>query len=162
MVPQRTGPRRASKLTPELVSSIAVLRAQGLSLRAIGERVAVSEASVRRALSENSPAGTETETETETETDYPATVSGVEPDPGGQTPSTPMVCGDVVPVLADPVDRCGERVLAAFGLIEAAAPVFTGCGRAPLAGLLGVSSHLCKSGVVHHRIAVWADRRSVL
>jgi hypothetical protein len=29
-------------------------------------------------------------------------------------------------------------------------------------GAQGVSSHLCKSGVVHHRIAVWADRRSVL
>ena len=27
---------------------------------------------------------------------------------------------------------------------------------------VGVSCHLCKSGVVHHRIAVWADRRSVL
>jgi len=26
----------------------------------------------------------------------------------------------------------------------------------------GVSFHLCKSGVVHHRIAVGADRRSVL
>ena len=140
LVPQRTGPRRASKLTPELVSSIAVLRAQGLSLRAIGERVAVSEASVRRALSENSPAGTET--------DYPATVSGVEPDPGGQTPSTPMVCGDVVPVLADPVDRCGERVLAAFGLIEAAAPVFTGCGRAPLAGLLLAVPALVATGLL--------------
>ena len=143
LVPQRTGPRRASKLTPELVSSIAVLRAQGLSLRAIGERVAVSEASVRRALAENSPAGTETET------GYPATVSGVESDPGGQTTSTPaMVCGDVVPVLADPVDRSGERVLAAFGLIEAAAPVFTGCGRAPLAGLLLAVPALVATGLI--------------
>ncbi|BBU20359.1 IS110 family transposase [Mycobacterium xenopi] len=26
----------------------------------------------------------------------------------------------------------------------------------------GVSFHLCKSGVVHHRTAIWADRRSVL
>ena len=26
----------------------------------------------------------------------------------------------------------------------------------------GVSFQLCKSGVVHHRTAVWADRRSVL
>ena len=32
----------------------------------------------------------------------------------------------------------------------------------PNASRWGVSSHLCKSGVVHHRIAVWADRRSVL
>lgn len=52
LVPHRKGPRRASKLTPEVTATIAVLREQGLSLRAIGERVAVSEASVRRALAE--------------------------------------------------------------------------------------------------------------
>ena len=68
LVPHRKGPRRASKLTPEVTATIAVLREQGLSLRAIGERVAVSEASVRRALSD-------TDTETETDTDDPTTVS---------------------------------------------------------------------------------------
>lgn len=31
-----------------------------------------------------------------------------------------------------------------------------------LAAAAGVSFHLCKSGVVHHRTAVRADRRSVL
>ena len=41
-----------------------------------------------------------------------------------------------MPVLADPVDRAGERALARFGLIPAAPTVFTGCARAPLAGLL--------------------------
>ena len=41
-----------------------------------------------------------------------------------------------VPVLADPVDRGAERVLARFGLIASAPPVFTPCARAPLAGLL--------------------------
>src|ERR1700694_3900545 len=78
LVPHRKGPRRASKLTPEVIATIAVLREQGLSLRAIGERVAVSEASVRRALSDTD---TETETETETETDDPTTVSDAESDP---------------------------------------------------------------------------------
>ncbi len=63
LVPHRKGPRRPSKLTPGVIATIAVLRERGLSLRAIGERVAVSEASVRRALSD-----TETETETEIET----------------------------------------------------------------------------------------------
>jgi len=41
-----------------------------------------------------------------------------------------------VPVLADPVDRSAERVWARFGMITSAPPVFTGCARAPLAGLL--------------------------
>jgi len=148
LVPQRTGPRRASKLTPEVTATIAALREQGLSLRAIGQRVAVSEASVRRALSENSTPGTETETET----DYPAMVSDTDPDLCGQTPSTPatpvMAGGDAVAVLADPVDRSGERVLAAFGMIPYAAPVFTGCGRAPLAGLLLAVPALVATGLI--------------
>ena len=55
LVPQRTGPRRASKLTTEVIATITGLREQGLSLRVIGDRVAVSEASVRRALSEPEP-----------------------------------------------------------------------------------------------------------
>ena len=41
-----------------------------------------------------------------------------------------------LPVLADPAPRGAERVLARFGLIAAAPPVFTPCARAPLAGLL--------------------------
>ena len=157
LVPQRTGPRRASKLTPELVSSIAALRAQGLSLRAIGQRVAVSEASVRRALSQDSPTGTDTEVEVEVgaevevgvDTDCPATFSGAGSDPCGQaTPASVMACGDAVAVLADPVDRSGERVLAAFGMIPCAAPVFTGCGRAPLAGLLLAVPALVAAGLI--------------
>ena len=47
-----------------------MLRGQGLSLRAIGERVAVSEASVRRALSDTAtddPTTASDETETEPE-----------------------------------------------------------------------------------------------
>ena len=129
LVPHRKGPRRASKLTPEVIATIAVLREQGLSLRAIGERVAVSEASVRRALSDTD---TETETETETETDDPTTVSDAESEPetgagtqpesvGRPEPVTESglgsVSGGVVPVLADPVDRGAEWVWAAFGLI---------------------------------------------
>ena len=112
LVPRRKGPRRASKLTPEVIATIAVLREQGLSLRAIGERVAVSEASVRRALSD-------TDTETETETDDPTTVSdaesepetgaGTQPEPVGRPepvaePGLGSVSGGVVAVLPDPVD----------------------------------------------------------
>ena len=152
LVPHRKGPRRASKLTPEVTATIAVLREQGLSLRAIGERVAVSEASVRRALSD-------TETERHTDTDDPTTVprargrhrhrdptAAVAPEPVGRTepvaaPELGSGSGGGVPVLADPVDRSGERALAAFGLIPYAPPVFTPCGRAPLAGLLLARMH---------------------
>ena len=165
LVPHRKGPRRASKLTPEVIATIAVLREQGLSLRAIGERVAVSEASVRRALSD-------TETETETETDDPTTVSdaesepetraGTQPEPVGRPepvaePELGSVSGGVVAVLADPVDRSGERVWAAFGLISYAPPVFTGCGRAPLAGVLLALPGLAATGLLDTAHTVYGE-----
>ena len=53
-----------------------------------------------------------------------------------------------VPVLADPVPRGAERVLAAFGLIASAPPVFTGCARAPLAGLLLALPGLAATGLL--------------
>ena len=56
--------------------------------------------------------------------------------------------GIPVPVLADPVDRSGERALAAFGLIPYAPPVFTPCGRAPLAGLFLALPALAATGLL--------------
>src|ERR1700687_1413068 len=171
LVPHRKGPRRASKLTPEVIATIAVLREQGLSLRAIGERVAVSEASVRRALSDTET-DTDTETETETETDDPTTVSdaesepetgaGTQPEPGGRPapvaePGLGSVSGGVVAVLADPVDRSGERVWAAFGLISYAPPVFTACGRAPLAGVLLALPGLAATGLLDTAHTVYGE-----
>src|ERR1700682_3960550 len=97
LVPHRKGPRRASKLTPEVIATIAVLREQGLSLRAIGERVAVSEASVRRALSDTDTE-TDTETETETETDDPTTVSDAESEPETGAGTQPEPVGRPEPV----------------------------------------------------------------
>jgi prepilin-type processing-associated H-X9-DG protein len=171
LVPHRKGPRRASKLTPEVIATIAVLREQGLSLRAIGERVAVSEASVRRALSDTDT-DTDTETETETETDDPTTVSdaeseaetgaGTQPEPVGRPepvaePGLGSVSGGVVPVLADPVDRGAERVWAAFGLISYAPPVFTACGRAPLAGVLLALPGLAATGLLDTAHTVYGE-----
>ena len=56
--------------------------------------------------------------------------------------------GRAVPVLADPVDRGAERALARFGLIAYAPPVFTGCARAPLAGLLLGLPALAATGLI--------------
>ena len=146
LVPQRTGPRRASKLTLEVIATIVDLREQGLSLRVIGERVAVSEASVRRALSD---------TLTETETSCTTTGSGLLPEAVMESETdAEVVPGAVpgtrgaVPVLADPVDRGQERVLAAFGVISSAPPVFAACGRAPLAGLMLALPGLAATGLL--------------
>jgi prepilin-type processing-associated H-X9-DG protein len=50
--------------------------------------------------------------------------------------------------LADPVPRGAERVLARFGLITAAPPVFAPCARAPLAGLLLAVPALAATGLL--------------
>ena len=149
---ERKGPKRKSKLTGGAVAAIRRLRDGGASYRAIATETGVSQGSVRTALiaadtdtptGEARPATTsdaspqpqpqpqphpepEPEPEPEVEKDCSAAISD---DPPGPVPAQ-------VPVLADPVDRAGERALARFGLIEAAPPVFTGCARAPLAGLL--------------------------
>ena len=155
LVPHRTGPRRASKLTPEVNATIVVLREQGLSLRAIGERVAVSEATVRRALSEDPPTETETEIddpiavsdEVQADTEYPATGSdadaetgtGMQPEPVGRPEpvaepvleATPGL--GQLPVLADPVAAAPSGLGGVRDDPVRAAGVHR-CGRAPLAG----------------------------
>jgi hypothetical protein len=148
LVPQRSGPRRASKLSTAVIATITGLRGQGLSLRAIGDRVAVSEASVRRALSDTDTEPVmEPESESESERSCTATGSDASPQPqtASGTQRQPVPAGvrppavpppGQVPALADPAPRAVERGLARFGLIPYAPPVFTPCARAPLAGLL--------------------------
>ena len=120
LVPDRKGPRRASKLTPGVVARIRELDGQGLSRAGIAAAAGVSESSVRSVLR---PAG-----------------GGL---PGrcrrgrrreGRTAGGQQ---ETLPVLPDPVARDAERALARFGLLgEGAAPVFTPGARYPLAGLL--------------------------
>ncbi len=157
LTPQRMGPRRASKLTSEVIATIADLRGQGLSLRGIGDRVGVSEASVRRALPDtNTNTNTNTEEECRATTSEPsveeveveycrATTFDARPEPGAGGAGE---VGRELPVLADPAPRRVERALAAFGLISAAPPVFTPCARAPLAGLLLAVPALAATGLL--------------
>ena len=126
LVPDRKGPRRASKLTPGVVARIRELDGQGLSKAGIAAAAGVSESSVRNVLG---PA---------------ARVAAVVP---ARAPGRPLIAAagketaggqqETLPVLPDPVARDAERALARFGLLgEGAAPVFTPGARYPLAGLL--------------------------
>jgi hypothetical protein len=123
LVPDRKGPRRASKLTPAVVARIRELGGQGLGKAGIAAAAGVSESSVRNVLR---PAGG----------DVLGGDAAAGPAAGGQA-ETAGGQRDMLPVLPDPVARDGERVLARFGLLgEGAAPVFTPGARYPLAGLL--------------------------
>jgi len=160
---ERKGPKCKSKLTADTVAAICALRDGGASYRAIAAETGVSEGSVRNALvlaeggtgaeeaclaaTSDTPAEPELESEVEVEKDCSAAVSD---DPPAPVP----VLGEA-PVLADPVPRGPERVLARFGLIGSAPPVFTPCARAPLAGLLLALPALAGSGLLECAHAVY-------
>ncbi len=127
LVPDRKGPRRASKLTPGVVARIRELDGQGLGKAGIAAAAGVSESSVRNVLGPASAGGG----------DGPGAGAGPAADPAAAGEETAGGQQDAVPVLPDPVGRDAERVLARFGLLgEGAAPVFTPGARYPLAGLL--------------------------
>ncbi len=168
LLPERKGPKRKSKLTGDTLAAIGQLREGGASYRAIAAATGVSEGSVRNALK---PAGADVDSDercapTGSDEAFPQeqevdveTAREVEMGPapeidaGGEddcaaTVSAVMATPPVeVPVLADPVPRAAERVMARFGLIESAPPVFTACARAPLAGLLLALPALAATGL---------------
>jgi transposase-like protein len=125
LVPSRRGPKRASKLTPQLVERIAGLDAAGATLREIAAATGVSTFSVRNALGRVPSGGQHA-------------AAGAAGDSAGlDTGDDEVSRGAAVPVLPDPVPRDGERALARWGLLgEGAVPVFTAGARYPLAGLL--------------------------
>ena len=173
---ERKGPKRKSKLTADTVAAIRRLRDGGASYRGIAAATGVSAGSVRNALTDTdtdtdteepgAPTGSDAhllpeppiavepgvEIEVEAEQDCPATMSAV------PVTDTGAAAGNTeVPVLADPVDRCGERALARFGLIPYAPPVFTPCGRAPLAGLLLALPGLAATGLLECAHTVYGE-----
>jgi prepilin-type processing-associated H-X9-DG protein len=153
---ERKGPKRKSKLTGDTVAAIRGLRESGESYRAIAAGTGVSEGSVRNALKDTDAEEPGALTGLDARL-QPERESGVEREVGievkAEQDCPTAVSDDVpgavqVPVLADPVDRGVERALARFGLLPAAPPVFTGCGRAPLAGLFLAVPALVATGLL--------------
>jgi hypothetical protein len=144
LVPDRKGPRGASKLTPGVVARIRELDGQGLGKAGIAAAAGVSESSVRNVLRPAGAGGG----------DGPGAGAGPAADPaaGGQAAAGEETAGgqqDTLPVLPDPVARDAERALARFGLLgEGAAPVFTPGARYPLAGLLLALPALAGTGLL--------------
>ena len=134
LVPARKGPKRASKLTGEVVARVRELDGQGKTLAQIAAVAGVSVSSVRNALGRN-PARATARQEAQAETGGEL---GAGDELGGKTGAlTGEDAGGALPVLPDPVTRDAERALARWGLLgEAAAPVFAPGAKYPLAGLL--------------------------
>ena len=151
LLPETKGPKRKSKLTANVVAKIQRLRQDGpltaRSSRRLGCRTAVSAMpSHLPMLAETSPAHQPVpaphlrRSRIRRPTRRTRRPAGAEArnEEGAQDRSAvavPAAMAAGLPVLAGPPDRSGERVLARFGMIPAAPPVFTGCAHAPLAGL---------------------------
>ena len=150
LVPDRKGPRRASRLNPAMVARIRELDGQGLGKAGIAAAAGVSESSVRNVLR---PAGG----------DRPGqgAAAGPAADPAAAGEETAGGQQETLPVLPDPVARDGERVLARFGLLgEGAAPVFTPGARYPLAGLLLALPALAGTGLLECARATYGRVRN--
>ncbi len=98
-MPAKTGPKGPSRLTDVVVTDIRSRRVGGASLRVIAAATGVSTDSVRRALPPVPVAGKPADS---------ATVGGV-PTAGNEDALTSQDTTKVVPVLAAPADRSGQR-----------------------------------------------------
>ncbi len=146
LVPARKGPKRPSKLTPELAKRIGELDGQGKTLAEVAAGCGVSTFTVRAALGRvpaRAPAG-----RAGPGGDEPAgSEAGQAAAEGQRAAAEPGP--EALPVLPDPVGRDGERSLARFGLLgEGAAPVFAAGARYPLAGLLLALPALERAGLL--------------
>ncbi|MDQ6738804.1 MAG: helix-turn-helix domain-containing protein [Actinomycetota bacterium] len=135
LAPEKPGPKGPSRLTEPMMSEIRALRATGLSHRAVGAKVGVSEFTVRRSLAMETPAQQQ-----------PAAVHPARQD--AETDAT--IAGAVMelPLLPGPADRSGERAWARTGLMECAAPVFAPAARVPLAGMFVALPALQATGLL--------------
>jgi len=146
LVPDKHGPKRASKLTPSVIADIRARRQTGASLRAVAAATGVSTGSVRRALT---PVARELD-----QADATAGVAFTESiqDRNSKEVAVGAVEGPArvadLPVLPLPIPRARERALARWRLIEAAEPVFTPAAQVPLAGLFLAMPALKATGLL--------------
>jgi hypothetical protein len=136
LVPEASGPRRTSNLTPQMVARIRRLARRVRSRAEIAAACGVSESSVRNAPRPARPPSSGVGEDMSPGAGEPAGQQSAG-EPAGQVPASAGGQGGV-PVLPDPLPRDAERVLARWGLLgEGAAPVFApGAPLYPLAGLL--------------------------
>jgi transposase len=125
LVPEALGPRRASKLTDEVIADIVAMRDDGTSIADIATRVGISVRSVGSVVSKSSKQRSE------------PNESAVSKDSGSSL--TP---------LAKPVSRDEERQAARFGEITEAPPVITQGASLPLAGTLVILPTLAATGLL--------------
>jgi len=159
LVPARSGPKGASKLTAELIARICDLDAAGKTLREIAAVTGVSTFTVRNALGRVAPRPGQPRAAA-AEPDPGAGESGQQDSSGGRDEDGERQ-DEALPVLPDPVRRDGERALARWGLLgEGAGPVFVPGARYPLAGLLLALPPLQDTGLLEAAREVYGQLKN--
>lgn len=152
LIPQATGPQAPTKVTDQVAGQIRSRRQAGQSMRAIAAGVGVSVGSVSGALNhsrntDNAAATGDGQHSVDSDvSDHADTASRDDEADDGAV---------VVPLLADPADRSGERAMARAGLLAEATPVFTPAARVPLAGLLLAIPALVATGLLEGAKSVY-------
>ena len=163
LVPERPGPRQASKLTEALAARIVALEATGLTLLQIAEQSDVSTATVRVALGRVTPRTADPVEQPEpavavadSDVRTPVVDDGQDDDQDGQDDEQDDDRGRQdgaaavaeLGVLACPVSRTAERAAARAGDLLEAPVVITQGAHLPLAGLLLVLPALQMTGLL--------------
>ncbi|PYG99746.1 helix-turn-helix domain-containing protein [Arthrobacter stackebrandtii] len=131
LVPEKKGPKKASRLSDTVIAQIVELRSSGLSQQAVGNMVGVSEFSVRRALKIAAEQAATEAAAPESETLKSTPVPAPQPE---------------LPLFPSPAPRTAER--AAAGLLECAVPVFSPAARVRHAGLFLAFPALETTGLI--------------
>ena len=157
LVPERPGPRQASKLTEALAARIVALEATGLTLLQIAEQTDVSTATVRVALGRVTPRTANPVEQPEpavavadSDVRTPVVDDGQDDDRGRQDGAAAVA---ELGVLACPVPRTAERAAARAGDLVEAPVLITQGAHLPLAGLLLVLPALQMTGLLEGRRA---------
>lgn len=146
LVGEKKGPKRATKLTEELIDEIVAAKDAGGSNRQVAAEVGVSEGSVRRAMRLHSQDANQQGEQQQTEDDQPATAHD-EPAAAEGLHAAAGDQADLV-VLGEPQPRAVERGMARWGLLGQAEPVFSPAARVPVAGLLAALPGLEATGLL--------------
>lgn len=143
-------PRGRARVT--LRQSVERLKAEGHANREIARRLGISETAVRKRLLR---IGWKETKSGQTmlplaESPEPAAISAAPPPPPCEPNLSAFCAEDDVPLSldSDPSDRRMDRLLAALGLLEDAAPLFRSAAAVPRAGVLLAVAALLQSGVL--------------
>lgn len=150
LIPDKRGPKGAHRVTSSMREQIIARREQGESIAAVAAAVGVSATSVRRVLARVEPVADSAPDDAGVDEQNLNAQNRIGPEDAASADESEPPIGDaasvvpVLPVLAEPMARVGERA----GMLQYAPPVFTPAARVPLAGLFLALPGIAATGLL--------------